>query len=148
MKEIAKENLLLVALQTVSLALLWWMFGPGPGFSVGVVAGAFVHGYLKHRTVAGSMQSYFDNWRQALVGTGFMVATAFVVGVPVLAIAIALTPTAADDWREALADYGLSGSEMGYRIVVVVVLGIGLLAFAHLLLTRLGFKMVAVLNRR
>ncbi len=144
LRGIAKEHGLLLGMQIICLLVIGRMFGGGPGIVVGFMLGAVIFGFWKENREPGSLRGYFGNWKRALAATATLVCILLFVGGPLLAIAILLTPTAAQDWNDALAEYNKSPKAMIFAIVVVGTLALGFIAGAHLLFTRLGFKIVAV----
>lgn len=144
--DIIKKHGPLLGIQLICVAIIWLIAGPGPGICAGFILGAVIFGFLKEAKEPGSLLTYFGNWKRALAATASMTIISIVFGIPLLALAIIFTPSAAEDWNKALADYGLTGQDMLFRIFLIGGLASGIFAFTHLICTRIGFKMVAVIK--
>jgi hypothetical protein len=146
-KAALKEHGSLLVIQSVSVLLIWKMFGAGPGIVVGLMLGGVIYGLWKESREPGVLMGFYGNWKRAFAASALLSAIAVFVGIPLLALAIMLTPTAAADWQEALNEYGLTGGQMLIRVFFVGILTYGFIAFAHLIFTRIAFKIVAVMKR-
>lgn len=144
---IARENSLLLGMQIACFFIIKWIFGAGPGIVAGFLFGAVIYGLLKGNRDPDTLRWAFDNWVYTLTATIFMVCVLVVIGIPLLALAIFIMPSAAKEWNEVLSDYGVAGTVMIFRIVFIGILCLGMLTFTYLICTRIGFKIVAVIKR-